>query len=240
MAEYYLDHQGQIYADVAYRLGVIVKQYDERVSKEDRKNFDSTLCITFLQSLLTIYQELFRNGNGYPISRKEKFYSNKTSIFDDNCLDIKAEWVLRNSFIGKSDSVENLVTHLRNALSHPTAVNVNSNIIATGYFADSYQDEKITGYVFVDSPDVNKFNEVKSFDNLSQFEIYFKKNGKYPFEFEIVNGRYFILNPRICVVRLSVLEIKNLVLKLSAFLAQPIQKYWNGENVNLNILEYAA
>ena len=31
MAAYYQDHQGQIYADVAYRLGIIVKQNSEVV-----------------------------------------------------------------------------------------------------------------------------------------------------------------------------------------------------------------
>jgi len=240
MAEYYLDYQGQIYADMAYRLGVIVKQYDSKVSKEDKSNFDSTLCVTFLQSLLTIYQELFRNGNGYPITRTDIFYSNKTSILSENCLEIKADWIQRNSFNGEAETVEKFITHLRNALSHPTAINVNSEIMSTGFYAETSLDRKISGYVFVDSPDVNKNNKAKNFDDINKFENYVKRFDNYPFEFEIINRKYFIINPRICVVRLSVLDLKNLVLKLSLFLAQPVQMHWNGLLFNDNILEYAA
>lgn len=55
MAEYFLEPDGQIYGDVAYRLGKIIHQYENCIEAYDEENFITTLCISSLQSLLTIY-----------------------------------------------------------------------------------------------------------------------------------------------------------------------------------------
>ena len=84
MAEYYLDEKGQIYGDLAFRLGNIIKQYDTYIENNDPLNFDSSLCICILQNLLTIYDEEFPKWNGYPISRGDIYYNPKARLSTSN------------------------------------------------------------------------------------------------------------------------------------------------------------
>ncbi|NBW59076.1 MAG: hypothetical protein EBR41_00655 [Crocinitomicaceae bacterium] len=100
MAAYYLDEKGQIYADVAYRLGVIVKQYDCLIENDDEMNFDSTMCISFLQNLLTIYCEYWKNERfGLPAFWRAPLYNKETLISESNYFGIEPSMVIENNII---------------------------------------------------------------------------------------------------------------------------------------------
>jgi hypothetical protein len=147
MAEYFLDEEGQIYGDFAYRLGKIIHQYEHFVDINDKENFISTLCISSLQSLLTIYIESFIVNNGYPCTRKNFIFDSKKSISDTNYFKIENKWVTYNDKFNRGVSVFNFLKQLRNALSHPNDMNkrkstgyssINVNGAVSSYLFSSY------------------------------------------------------------------------------------------------------
>lgn len=245
MAAYYLDEKGQIYADVAYRLGVIVKQYDYYVEKNNERNFDSTMCLTFLQNLLTIYSEFWRNKKfGLPKIWLDSLYNCETSISENNYFGIEPNMVLETNLI-KDVTMLSFLTHIRNALSHPTSTESNSTVQSTGYYSLSDEFGRISKYVFIDSPDVkvnrDGTNRTLIFDTIEKFNT-FKSSDQvknHPFSYEEVNSKIELRNHRIYKVCLSVEQLKNLTIKLSTILAQPIQKQWDGLIFNEKILDAA-
>jgi hypothetical protein len=238
MAEYYLDDQGQIYADLAYRLGKIINQYDEIIQRNDPHNFDSSLCICILQNLLTIYDEMFSKvRNGFPISRSNFYYNPIVQLNDENYLGLNKSLVLNDTF-NKKVNVGIFLKHLRNSLSHPTKTYNDVLFPSTGYISNSNGMKIIKEYIFIDSPDIVN-NSARVFDDVYSFENYCKKN-KYSFVMSISNGVITISNPRIFKIRLTTAQLKDLTLKLAIFIAQPIQKYWDGVTFNQDILNYAA
>jgi hypothetical protein len=238
MAEYYLD-EGQIYADLAYRLGKIIKQYDEIIPRTHPYNFDSSLCICILQNLLTIYDEMFKKvRNGYPISRSNFYYNPNAHLIGENYLSLNKSMVLNDTF-NEGNNVGIFLKHLRNSLSHPTKINNDVLLPSTGYFSNSNGMKTIKEYIFVDSPDIIN-NSVRVFDKKNLFENYCNRNNKYTFEKSILNGKITILNPRIYEIRLTTTQLKDLTLKLAIFIAQPVQKHWDGVTFNQDILNYAA
>ena len=238
MAEYYLDEKGQIYGDLAFRLGNIIKQYGNHIDKNDPYNFDSSLCICILQNLLTIYDEMFPIWNGYPMTRGSIFYNPQALLSKENYFALNNEMVLKNSFLMEDQIVGSFMKHIRNSLSHPTKLKQSQEIQSTGYYSVSNSSKFIEGYIFIDSPDVDN-NSPKSFSNNLKFLNYCKKNRGYGFEKKIVDSRIFISNPRIYKVQLSTDELKDLTLKMAKFIAQPIQKNWDGLIFNEKILDAA-
>jgi hypothetical protein len=239
MAEYYLDEKGQIYGDLAFRLGNIIKQYDTHIKKQDPLNFDSSLCICILQNLLTIYDEEFPKWNGYPISRGDIYYNPNTRLSLSNYFNLEKKLIIKNTFGVMDDTVGSFLKHLRNSLSHPTRIARDQANQSTGYYSISDSSQGITGYVFIDSPDILN-NSPRSFDNQEKYNIYCRKNRGFYFENKIVNGKIIISNPRVFKIQLSNDQLKELTLNLAKFIAQPIQKHWDGLLFNDNILEYAA
>ena len=53
----YEETYGKIYSDLARRLGIIAKQYDE-LKIDDEDKYESTLYICILQNLLTQFDEI--------------------------------------------------------------------------------------------------------------------------------------------------------------------------------------
>ncbi len=148
--EYFLDDKGQIYGDVAYRLGKIIHQYENCIEDNDQENFITTLCVSSLQSLLTIYIESYVEYNGYPCTRNNSFFNPKTFISDNNYFKIKNDWVIYNNKFNKGVNVFNFLKQLRNALSHP---NTMINNKSTGYSSKNI-DGIISSYKF-SSYDIN-------------------------------------------------------------------------------------
>jgi hypothetical protein len=246
MAAYYEDHQGQIYADMAHRLGVIVKQYDYYIEEDDKMNFDSTMCVSFLQNLLTIYCEYWKNESyGLPAIWREPLYNKETLISAKNYFGIEPSMVIENNIVKEDFTTYNFLTHLRNALSHPTATNAQSETQSTGYYSIADNFGRISEYVFIDSQDVKVDKEgsncPKKWHTQKEVDTFLKNNGKkHQFNIEEVNGKFEITNPRVYKICLTSRQLKNLVVNLSSLLAQPVQKNWNGKEFNPNILEYAA
>ena len=153
--EYFRDPKNQIYADIAYRLGIILAQYKKLTTSEEK--FESTLYLSVLQTLMTNCNEHIRN---MPKGDRHKsiFYKNIGASnwgLEDSC------WI-KNTFNEKS-SLQNFIARLRNSLSHPTQIDLLSNYPSTGYSTIINDTSEINNIRFVNSPDTNK-NKLKIYN----------------------------------------------------------------------------
>ncbi|GAA5225246.1 hypothetical protein [Membranihabitans marinus] len=238
--EYYRDIRNQIYADMAYRLGKIVTHY-EKVNVDEEK-FEATLNISVLQTLMTHCHEYVRimtRGD-----RKNSIFSKTISEanwgIDENC------WV-ENTFNEELTS-QNFIQRIRNGLSHPTNIDIDSDFPSTGFTTLKNKSNTIEVFRFINSPDTRN-NRLKEFTEeqvrrtiytreSSYQDIYHEfpedinyreKEGKIGKYYMVSKGRQFA---RISIIDLSVDQLGNFVKNLANYLAQPIQKDWDGVTVN--------
>ena len=210
MASYFRDNKGKIYGDVANRLGKIMLQYKEKIDQNDKENFDSTLVICALQSLLAMYTEAFSDTCcdflKETINLRGEHNKNFEDIESDNFFEFKKKFIItddwekeehgpRRSKKPKPFSISCHLFSLRNALSHPSIKED-----ATGYDAIPDENNRITEYIFIHRPN---------------------------------DG------PKKRVYIISSDDLYTIAIQLSKLLAQPIQPNWDNR-LDLNILTYAA
>jgi hypothetical protein len=116
--EYHRDPKNQIQADIAYRLGMISNQY-RTLSAPAKKDFSVTLNVCILQNLLATCTELLKS-----MSRNERKAYLTADIGTGLAWGLRPEMSSVNTFDGKLTG-EVVLRRLRNALSHPTALDIN-------------------------------------------------------------------------------------------------------------------
>ncbi len=119
--EYFRTKNGQIQADLSFRLGQILMQYTQQIKSEDK--YEVTLCLAILQKLLTNCVELLNS-----MSKRARINNPFTMLLKNT-----NEWgfslgsIKINTFKKESElTPEKVIRHIRNSLSHPTVVNLNS------------------------------------------------------------------------------------------------------------------
>ena len=236
--EYFQTDDAQIYADIAYRLGRIVEQYEcfyLQLAPEER--FNSTLYLSILQILLTICEEHLNQLKTN--SRHEDFAKSLNDLALTNWGVDEKCWI-KNTF-KEEKNLENFITRLRNSVSHPTKTSLDSDTPSTGYTAVKDSAGNIKSFCFINSPDVKnnqrKYYKKDSFENLVKYRYSFCQDG---IEFKEDSGDkgYLYLNGkpyiRLSIIKLDVHQLKQFVKALANYMAQPIQKNWSGfEIVNL-------
>jgi hypothetical protein len=216
--EYIHTDDCQIRSDIAFRLGLIIMQYEKCIELNDIKNYNSTLCISVLQTLLTNCLEILREIKF--MNEKYDFFDIENQLIDDNFYGIKNKSIISNSIYDKV-TLHRVLISLRNALSHPTKININSEFPSTGYTTIKDGSNIISEYIFVDSPDV-KNNRAKSFNNIDELELHKRMNKSAVYDYNSLK-----IVPRLFIIKLDVNELKTLTLNLSKVLAQPVQENWN-------------
>ncbi len=141
----YSREQGLICASFAVRASLIVKQYERllRMSPGEPA-MDATLTIMSLHAVSTNFQEYQRS---LP-TRARKALDGEV---EEGLGAAIGTLVVESTFSDRSRSWKQMVTHLRNATSHPTAKVVEPLLKSTGYDAIT-TDQEVTGFRFVDSP----------------------------------------------------------------------------------------
>jgi hypothetical protein len=216
--EYIHTDDCQIRSDIAFRLGVIIMQYEKSIELNDIKNYNSTLYISVLQTLLTNCLEILREIKF--MNEKYDFFDVENQLIDDNFYGIKNKSIISNSIYDKV-TLHRVLISLRNALSHPTNINIKSEFPSTGYTTIKDGSNIISEYIFVDSPDV-KNNRAKSFNNIAELELHKRMNKSAVYDYNSLK-----IVPRLFIIKLDVKELKTLTLNLSTVLAQPVQENWN-------------
>ncbi len=253
--EYFRDPKNQIFSDMAYRLGKISDQYHRLKSLDENKlkgslcapilqnllsliekpKFEVSLDVTILQNLLTNCLELMRSLKGNEI-RSTHLKRTLSSIPFWGLSQTAIEF---NSF-PDTLTIFKVLEQMRNSLSHPGKIDLKSEYPTTGYTTiESYPN--ISKFVFIASPDVrnNRPKKFESFDNAhsvarrnlprefvqNDLKIKALENNKY--------GWFLGDKPYVRILRIIMTpdEIHELVIELSNYLAQPIQKNWDGETI---------
>ena len=233
--EYFRDPKNQIQADIAYRLGMIAKQYrTSRVPAEE--DFSVTLDVCILQNLLTTCTELLKS-----MSRNERKAYLTADIGTGLAWGLRPEMISVNTFDGKLTG-EFVLTKLRNALSHPTALNLNDTFPSSGYTTIPDGSGTIHQYCFVNSPDTKMSGQhPKTFSQREEAERRLEQaraDGDMPKDVGVIRyadkfcfGRGDEPFARIFKIQLTGEEIHALVIGLSNHLAQPKEKDWDGVTV---------
>lgn len=234
--EYFRDPKNQIYADIAFRLGKIVTQY-EKMSVDEEK-FEATLYLTVLQNLMTNSNEYVRQMTR-SVRRNSIFnedISNSIWGIDNKC------WI-KHTF-NENPTLQNFITRIRNSVSHPTNIDIESDFPSTGFTTIKNQSGVIDKFRFINSPDTRN-NRIKELDEKQVFNTIYQRNSnnkriheEFPEDisyrkipeneekFQLIsNGEPFI---RISIIDLSVKQLGAFVKNLANYLAQPIQKDWDG------------
>jgi len=233
--EYFRDPKNQIYADLAYRLGKIINQYEKKVMAEDK--YIATLYIAVLQNLSTNCDEYIKQmtkGIGKDTLFKKHFSEAEWGI-DESC------WV-KNTF-NEERNLKNFINKIRNSVSHPTATDLHAALPSTGYSTIKDGSGIIKKFRFINSPDSSK-NRPKQFDTEERVKSYIKNNkSQLPDDISYTekpmssNKMMYILTSnseifgRISIIEMTVEQLGVFVKKLTNYLAQPIQINWDGETI---------
>jgi hypothetical protein len=162
--EYYRDPKNQIQADVAYRLGMIANQY-RTLSAPTEEDFSVTLDVCILQNLLTTCAELLKS-----MSRNERQVNYPTADIGKLIVwGLRPNMIEINTFRGQPTG-EVVLRRLRNALSHPTALDINDRFPSSGYTTIPDGSGTIRRYCFVNSPDTARSGHPKSFSQREEAE----------------------------------------------------------------------
>ncbi|MDP1990659.1 MAG: hypothetical protein Q8K00_06500 [Syntrophales bacterium] len=234
MTEYLRDSNNQIQASLACRIGKIEAQYSKCIeSYPKEKRYDVTLHICLLQNLLTSCSELVRAMKNN--KRKKSFFAEEfteASVF----WGLTPKMIVTDTFVREKIVHFDVITHLRDALSHPTILDLASGYISTGYTTIEPIEGEIAQFAFISSPDVRK-NHPKYYENKVEAELQLKQPG-YPLTTYVkqvndpsINYQVWSENaPYMRVFRIDVPVdcLKTLLVGLSNHLAQPILRDWDG------------
>jgi hypothetical protein len=156
MGQYWREKKAFIQADLAYRLGVIVRQYDSLVHEDNPRNYNSALYLSVLQTLLTSCWEMIKEDD-YTFSNRyfddDRYYDLKQTIANKNQFGLHSKMIIEP--IQKRDNLicKEVLHKLRNAMSHPTLSDHSSNRARTGYTSivkdKEDMNEKVSEYLFV-------------------------------------------------------------------------------------------
>jgi hypothetical protein len=231
--EYFRDPKNQIYADLAYRLGRIVVQYEQLQTKEEK--FEASLYLAILQNLMTNCNEYVRQMTRS--SRRNSIF--KKELADSDWGVNKSCW-LKNTF-NENPTLENFIARIRNSVSHPTNTDIESNYPSTGFSTIKDNGSRIIQkYRFINSPDVRD-NRLKEYTYEQIINILERYKSEFPTDviYESMPGqpekyRFTYRGDvfmRISIIDLSVKQLGSFVKKLANYLAQPIEKDWDGETI---------
>lgn len=237
--EYYRTNDGQIQADLARRLGIILRQYHEKINVLEK--YEVSLSFSILQTLLTNCVELLNK-----LPKKEKgnnpIYHSPISSeiwgFDEKNI-------ISSTFKQPNLNADIVIRHIRNALSHPTSLDLNSNLKTTGY-TTRVVSSTIESIVFVSSPDLNNKGNSKTYKTIELAEKSRNDAGNFPEDVEITkgnNGQFIFTRSgkifhRIFEIEFAPINLLTLTYSLSNYLSHPLKKNWDG--ITFEIQKLAA
>jgi hypothetical protein len=226
--EYFKDKDGQIYADMAYRLGKILNQYNKLSIPEEK--YEQTLCFVILQNLLTQSSEYIRSMTAG--DRKSSIFYKE--IGNNPIWGLTEKSIIQYTFNEKL-TLQNVIDKLRNSVSHPTSLN-KGNIGGTGYTTIDNKSGIIEKFSFVNSPDVNHDGDIKQFSSEEKINEYMERfRHQMPNDLIInnQNGKFIMVRNGVPFYRRSEIEMDVITLRifteeLANYLAQPININWDG------------
>lgn len=243
--EYFRQPDGKIQASFALNAGRLLSQYIDQAKKlpQDQR-YEGTQTICVLHALLCHTVELVKSMRQI---HRCKFDLPLPEV--GAWLGIEKRQVVKYTFL---EPITNFLflEHLRNSLSHPTHPEKDPGHPSTGYTTIKGKTGLVESFCFVDSPWIcrGKFmsqyrvrDKAKLEKTLEQKEFANKygclaivRDESGFWQFEDGNGLFFPLFE----ARILLVDLIQLTLKVSNFLAQPIREDWDGRSV-VDLLEAA-
>lgn len=155
MVEFIRDeHEGQIYSDLARRIGYLQGQYRDFANKlPPDEVFDDTLAVCVLHPLLAIYAEARKRFNPSVFQEFRLPVPHIPAKFGISRSMIK-EFTFYDKFACLDDvSFDFVLESIRDALSHPCPIS-EERFLRTGYVTIPGKSRKVERFRFVNSPDV--------------------------------------------------------------------------------------
>jgi hypothetical protein len=232
--EYFRTDDGQIQADYARRLGIILKQYHEQINTTEK--YEVSLSLSILQSLLTNCIELLNNLKSGD-KKKNPFYE---FPIDSSVWGFDDKSIKHNSFFQPEITADKIVRHIRNALSHPTKIDIKSLHKKTGYITKG-DTPLIEAIIFVSSPDLNGRGNSKPYKTKEAAESTITRDRNFPDNVQVIqlaNGQFcYQLNGeafhRIFEIELTPHKLLTLTYSLSSYLSHPLIKSWDGRTFQI-------
>lgn len=234
--EYFRTEDGQIQADLARRLGTVLKQYHSQIISIQK--YEVSLSLSILQTLLTNCVELLNNMQKQDKQNNPLYHYPIDPTqwgFDENNI-------IENTFNYPQLTAEKVIRLIRNALSHPTKIHLTSTTRTTGYITKG-DTSSIETIFFINSPDLNGKGKDKKYKYQEQAEkalrennfpkntkVYQTENGDFAFQQE---GKPF---HRIFEIKLSPTNLLTLTYSLASYLSHPLSKTWDGKTFNIQKL----
>lgn len=243
--EYERTEDGQIQAAFAQRAGQLLVQYDHlRKQLPPDQQFEATLSISLLQSMLTMCHELLKNRHPRnPSNSLEDLLSmaKRTLDAEPTLLGLTKECVVERWPSAKGVTYRDVVECIRNALSHPLPQQPGS-LPRTGFTTELSSSGQVTAYVFTQSEWVEssgsrlksvyipkagkdvgleamkKKVELWASNNRVDGIDYVLENG---FWKVVLNGAQFI---PVCRIRLGVAQLRVFTADLSDYLSEPVRQ----------------
>jgi hypothetical protein len=148
--EYFREPHNKIQAGFALHAGKLLAQYDS-LTRRQYENYEATLLVCALQSLLTICKELIAATKKH---RRELW---SAAVYDvPGWLGISRRFIRKDTFHPHELTYDRFIEHLRNAVSHPTVPEKRPFHPSTGYTTLLDHSGTISRFLFVDSPWVHR------------------------------------------------------------------------------------
>ena len=237
MGEYFREDRYRIQAGFALNTGKLLAQYLRFTAElKPQEKYEATLTICALQALLTNCAELLK-----AMKRHHKTAWAEPVVDLPRYFRIKRSFIITNTF-GPDLTHEDFITHLRNALSHPSSrARGATGLETTGYTTVPDGSGVVTRFRFVSSPWVDRGNLLSRVCSLSEdkvkveMETFERKHRlEFPLDVRSDGSRYRIYQGKdqylpVFIAELSLVELTELALDLSNHLAQPTMETWDGE-----------
>lgn len=252
--EYERTDDSQIQADFAGRVGHILMQYERfKPALPLSEQYEATLSIALLQTLLTQCQELLKNHRSSKNAPQglEGLVAMANRGFDEPppLLGLTNDCILERWPSEKPVKYRDLIECIRNALSHPLPQNKEQHP-RTGYTTIKGASDLIEAFIFTQSPWVGPSgsllpqyrpgkSEKKKFEDASiKISNWSRNFGVENVVLSETNDGYLPMRNGVSFVpvmrvRLDVAQLRLFVLALSDYLSEPLQ-YLVGESVKIS------
>jgi hypothetical protein len=240
----------KIQAGFALHVVKLLTQYRKMTSNLlPTEKYDATLTVCALQALLTNCTELM-----------ESMKISTRLFWHEPITDIPRHWGIRTSFVVEDTCLDEqftydkFITHLRNALSHPTTADKPPHYPSTGYTTLPDGTGVITRFRFIDSPwvsrgklyyprvtplkkeDVNN-EKVKEKRIVSFLESFQEKHPRvHDLEVRKDANKYTIYQGDqiyipVFIAELPLAALTDMAIELANHIAQPVQADWDGKTI---------
>jgi hypothetical protein len=243
--EYERTEDGQIQAAFAQRAGQLLVQYDHlRKQLPPDQQFEATLSISLLQSMLTMCHELLKKRDpGKPSNSLGELLSmaNRTLAAEPTLLGLTNECVLERWPSERGITYRHVVECIRNALCHPLPQQ--PGIFArTGFTSELSGSGQVTAYVFTQSEWVDSSGTrlkpvyVSKSGNEDSLVMMKKKvkswasnNHVIGLDYAVENGFWTVVRNGVrfipvCRIRLNVAQLRTFTAGISDYLSEPVRQ----------------